>query len=132
MTYTKTYHFGATSFSNFVWLNGGALFRNPTILEVEMVTSGAYRVEILDAGEALVAKSYPRDNLHGGWEVFNFGGAGGEFVPPIPEGNFKIRLVNLGTGTRQAHQGVLSMRMPGHPWDEWFPAVASYFGRLFP
>ena len=112
MAYTSYYSFGQSSFVNYVSLAGGALFQNPTTLEVEMTIAGDYHVEVRDTGGALVAKSVTRDNPNGGWEYFDFrGGGGGEFLPPLAEGSYSIRLVNDGSGTRLVRGGLLSMRL---------------------
>jgi hypothetical protein len=99
------YSFGVTSFRNFVWLDSGLPFADPAALEVEMVNSGAFGVEILRLNWTLAGKAQ-RSNPNGGWATFDFK-QGGEFGPGIPDGVYRIRLTNLSLGTRKAKSGTL-------------------------
>ena len=83
-------------FSGHVWLNSGALFRNPAVLELEMVTSGPFEVRVYNPGADLsslpVGEAY-RANPEGGWHTFHFR-QGGEFGAGLPDGDYKILLVS--------------------------------------
>lgn len=100
------YTFGSSSFSTFIWLKSGAMFQNPRDMNVEMTVAGAYIVEICKQDGSVVGKA-ARPNAHGGWASFDFKG-GGEFGPGIPDGNYKIRLVNGSSGTRKVRGGDLT------------------------
>jgi hypothetical protein len=102
------YSFGHTTFQNFVWLQGGALFENPRSLDVEMTNAGAYKVELWSAAGDLRGTGQT-DNPIGGWHSFDFFQGQGGFTPPIPDGMFKVRFVNASAGTRDCHGGTLTM-----------------------
>ncbi len=101
----QSYSFGATTFSQFVWLKGGDLFKNPDFLEIEMRTIGKFGVEVCRP-DSSVACSAQRDNAHAGWHTFNFH-QGGECGAGIPQGDYKIKLTNLASGSRQVRAGRL-------------------------
>jgi hypothetical protein len=90
-------------------------FRNPDNLNVEMINGGAYGVEVID-GLGNVVGSAQRENPIGGWSSYYFRD-GGEFIPPIPNGRFRIRLVNKADGKREALQGTLYMS-GRHVWQD--------------
>jgi hypothetical protein len=98
----QVYHFGRTSFSNFVWLRGGANFSNPQTLDVEMINGGAYAVEVWDTDSRVCR--IQRSNPTGGWASFSF--ISGE-CGRIPSGSYRVRLVNAASGTRSVLQGDL-------------------------
>jgi|SRR4051794_16268906 len=99
------YVFGATSFANFVWLDHGQPFSDPASMDIEMVNAGAFAVEVIRPNGTLAGRALA-GNPHGGWSTFDFK-YGGVFGPGIPDGVYRIRLVNAAPGVRQAKQGDL-------------------------
>lgn len=99
----QDYRFGKTEFSTHVWLDKGRLFKNPNFLEIEMTTSGKFRVEVQRSTGDVVC-SAERD--HAGWCTFSFR-AGGECGAGVPNGDYKILLRNLAAGVREAKAGRL-------------------------
>lgn len=99
----KIYSFGASKFSDFVWLNNGHLFKNPDFLEIEMVTKGKFSVEVVRVDGSLEGAAH-RENS--GWSTVHFR-TGGEFGGGVPNGEYKIRLKNAGPGERDVKQGNL-------------------------
>jgi hypothetical protein len=83
---SQNYSFGAATFSSFIWLKGGALFKNPNFLEIEMTTSGRYGVEV-HRPDGSIACSAQRDNPHAGWHTFHFR-QGGECGAGVPNGDY--------------------------------------------
>lgn len=100
------YNLGSSTFSTFVWLKSGALFQNPQSMNIEMTVEGAYSVEVLREDGTTAGKA-TRPNPHGGWASFDFKN-GGEFGGGIPDGKYKVRLVNASPGTRQVRGGDLT------------------------
>ena len=97
------YHFGRASFVNFLWIKDGALFANTgkTVVDVEMIDGGAFSLEAYDATGRLVSTG-TRDNVRGGWSSFDFTAG---MIPPVPTGQYKLKLVNRAPGTRHVLQG---------------------------
>lgn len=93
------------SFTNFIWLKSGALFKNLDHLDIEMVNGGAYGVEVYRLDETLVGKSQ-RPNQNGGWASFYFRREG-DFGGAIFDGEYKIKLKNLAPGRREVRSGQL-------------------------
>ncbi|HTV19007.1 MAG TPA: hypothetical protein VMG12_10060 [Polyangiaceae bacterium] len=104
----STYHFDATSFRNYVWVKGGATFRNPEELSIELTTQGAFRVEVYDGGA--LAYSYRKKGQRATWTSLYFNGNGVDDygTPIVPlRGEYQFKLVNEAQGTRKARQGEL-------------------------
>lgn len=95
------YSFGKTSFKNSVWLNNGQNFTDVGLVEIEMINSGAFRLEVVNAQGAVIS-SGKRPNPNGGWHTFSFSGG---IIPPVLSGTYRLRLVNEAPGTREALQG---------------------------
>ena len=100
------YDFGRSNFTNFVWINRGAVFVNPDGLDIEMITPGRYGIEVYRRTGLLIA-SVDRSNQHGGWTSFYFT-SGGEIN--LRDGAYKIKLVNLSPGMKRLKQGTLEFR----------------------
>ena len=101
----QNHSFGTTTFSKFVFLKGGSLFKNPDFLEIEMTTAGKFGVEV-QRPDGSIACSAQRDNVHGGFHTFHFH-QGGDCGAGILSGDYKIKLTNLAAGTRQVKSGRL-------------------------
>jgi hypothetical protein len=86
-----------------------------------MTNPGAYAVEVWFAEGGLAGKGQ-LDNPIGGWHSFDFHQGQGGFTPSIPDGMFKVRLVNLSSGTREAHGGSLTM-VHKHIWEEFYRSI---------
>jgi hypothetical protein len=92
--------FGAATFTKELWLNNGEPVTNPTAIDVESVTAGAFALEIIDESGAVKAHNVAK-NEHGGWTSWDFPSLG------IYTGKYKLRFVNASPGTRQIKQGVI-------------------------
>jgi len=101
----QDYRFGKTDFATHVWLDGGAFFRNPDFLEIEMTIAGKFGVEVQRA-DGTIACAAQRANANAGWHTFHFRD-GGECGAGVPNGDYKIRLVNHDAGSRSAKAGRL-------------------------
>ena len=101
------YNFGRTSFSNFVWINGGATFFEPGTLNIEMTTPGEFGVEVFTPDGDLAGRA-DRPNRHGGWSSFYFS-SGYEFSPGpgLRSGHYKIKIVNRSPRKKFLKQGDL-------------------------
>lgn len=94
------YTFGTTSVSNFVWLNNGALFSNVVQVEVEAITAGGFRLEVVSPAGKLLSYGW-RVNGQGGWHVFDFNVNMKSLVGQTPPylspyiSPYKLRLVNF-------------------------------------
>ena len=102
---SQNYPIGPTAFATFVWLKSGALFNNPNFLEIEMATTGKFGVEVTRP-DGSVACSAQRENSNAGWHTFNFR-HGGECGAGVPNGDYKIKLINQAAGTRETKSGRL-------------------------
>lgn len=100
----EAYKFGSTKFKDFIWLKAGALFKDPGRMEIEMKNRGSFIVEVCKPDGIVVGKGQ-RSNVSG-WQTFDFRN-GGEFGPGIPNGNYKIKLVNSSPGLREVVSGQL-------------------------
>ncbi|QSX23444.1 hypothetical protein [Priestia megaterium] len=95
------YDFGKTSFSNYVWIKGGGTFKNLATIDMENSTGQSISVQVYDStgkyyGKGVTAKG-------AGWRSVNFEAAG-----ILPKGKYyKIKLVNLGSGTVTLKQGTV-------------------------
>lgn len=98
------YSFGKTTFAKFVWINSGSLFSNVTLVEVEMINVGAFKLEVVNKA-GVVISSGSRNKL--GWSTFDFISG---MNPPVVSGMspYKLRFVNAAPGTRQIKQGQVS------------------------
>lgn len=103
---TGVYQFGPASFSKFLLINDGLLFTDPKMLEIEMMTQGEFALEVYDPSGQLVSQG-TRKNA--GWNTFDFSAG---MNPPVPRGQFQLKLVNKGLGTRKIKQGIVSPRPP--------------------
>jgi hypothetical protein len=92
--------FGAATFTKELWLNNGELVTNPTAIDVESVTAGAFALEIIDESGTVKVHNVAK-NEHGGWTGWDFPSLG------IYTGKYKLRFVNASSGTRQIKQGVI-------------------------
>ena len=107
----SNYSFRRTTFRNYIWINSGALFQDPTLLDVETSNSGAFNLEIYDSRSVLV-RTYRKRNTRGSWTSFYLDRTAavddyGNAIAPLPSGKYKFRLVNASSGTRQIRQGSL-------------------------
>lgn len=101
-----SYHFGAVSFSAFVWIQNGALFSAVEYVAIEVQNPGAIRLEVVDQAGNVLGTEH-RDIQRAGWHTFNFfqgnmkRAARSDFSKP-----YKLRLVNAaGGGVRFVKQG---------------------------
>jgi hypothetical protein len=97
---TILYNFGASSFKNELSINGGALFSNVRLVEVDMGNAGAFRLEVVGAAGNVLAVAH-RPNAHGGNQTFDF--TGGEIV--FQALNYALRFWNEAPGTRAVLSG---------------------------
>ncbi|GAQ16971.1 small multi-drug export protein [Oceanobacillus picturae] len=93
------YLFRETTFSNFIWINGGTAFYNLQSVHVEKRTSHRVALEVHDNH----GNYYGRRVLpgRGGWH-------GSELadVLSLPRGKaYKVKMVNLDSGTVNIYQG---------------------------
>ena len=96
----ETYSFGRTSFTSEMWINGGAIFKDVRLVEVEMISNGAFRFEVVDpSGKILSTRT---DKNGAGWHTFSFSSGMG---PPPGPGPYKLRFVNVDPGERQIKSG---------------------------
>lgn len=100
------YSFGRTSFANYAWIKNGDLFSDVSLVEVEMLNAGAFRLEVIAPNGATLSVG-ERTNDHGGWHTFDFLAG---MNPPVVSGMspYKLMLVNRTAGTRVAKQGQVS------------------------
>jgi len=71
---TLYYEFRRTTFTNYCLIKHGDYFTNPEGLNVELMTPGAFYLEIIsDTGQVL---KYYKNNPRGGWTSFYFDGGG--------------------------------------------------------
>ncbi|GAA3984556.1 hypothetical protein [Hymenobacter antarcticus] len=94
------YSIPKSSFSNFLWINDGALFDNVTLIEIEMTNGGAFRLEMLDKNDKILSKG-SRENPRGGWHTFT----PSQMQPPVQSGPYKLKLVSEAPGIRKIHGG---------------------------
>jgi hypothetical protein len=93
-----SYHFGAVSFSNFVWIQNGALFSNVEYVAIEVQNTGAIRLEVVDQAGKVIGTEH-RDIQRSGWQTFNFFQGNmkradeSDFSKP-----YKLRLMNAAGG----------------------------------
>ncbi len=101
---SQAYSIGATTFKSFVWIKGGTLFKNPSYLEIEVSSPGAFGVEVVRPDGSVAGKAQV-PNPHGGWLTFTFR-SGGQFGAGISNGDYKIKLTNpSGSGERKVKEG---------------------------
>lgn len=94
-----TYYFGSSTFSNYVWLKGGAYFNNPSSINVETRDRNPIRADLVNSSGSTVASctmdfSILWDSCH--WTY--------TYYP----GSYKVRLVNLGSSAADIKQGDLT------------------------
>lgn len=96
--FKEVYHFGETSFSNYIWIKGGATFYNPDYIAFEKTTKQPVTVECYDRNGTYHGRLDTPDRAN--WQ-------GGD-LNWLPRGNFyKFKLVNKGSGTVRIKQGDL-------------------------
>jgi hypothetical protein len=102
------YHFGETSYRNYIWVKGGASFHDPQAFSIQLSTRGAFRVEVYD-GTTLVY-TYRKKGQMATWVSLYFDGHGVDDhgTPILPlSGDYRFKLVNDAEGLRKARQGDL-------------------------
>lgn len=95
------YQFGESEFKNYVWLKDGVYFKNPSALDVEIITDGPFRAEVVDSN-GVVKDSVTFDRDYGpnrSWKTIYFGG--------YEDGFYRVRLVSADGKTQKIKQGVL-------------------------
>ncbi|WP_409305744.1 hypothetical protein [Peribacillus sp. SCS-155] len=98
---STTYHFGKTSFSNYIWLNSGYSFYSPYFVQFEKYDANTVRVEVYNSANAyLGSQTYTGS----GWKVFSLNGTSPSGL--WMQGKFaKFKFVNLSGGTADIYQG---------------------------
>lgn len=95
------YDFGKTSFSSYIWVKGGGTFKNLDTIDMENSSGQSISVEVYDSAGKYYGKGVTVKG--GGWRSVNFESAG-----ILPKGkSYKIKLVNLGSGTVTLKQGTV-------------------------
>lgn len=95
------YQFGRSAFTDFLWLKNGGLFSNVTLVEVETLQKGAFRLEVVNPSGQVISSS-TRDAS--GWNTFDF--MAGMNPPVIPGMSpYKLRFVNASPGEKKLLQG---------------------------
>ena len=88
------HHFRSGTFKSLLWINGGDLFYDPNLVNVEFATAGAYMFRVADA-EGKVKLDIEHDNAHAGWTSFHLPSWG------IHGGDYKLGFVNAAEGVVQ-------------------------------
>ncbi|GLH62508.1 hypothetical protein [Parageobacillus sp. G301] len=98
----KTYSFGNTTFSNYVWINGGYYFYNPGIFEFELINRPeAVAVEVYKPGQVYTGKVVWRN-------VTNWASLDWRDTTLVKHpGSYAFRFKNDGSGTVQIKHGNL-------------------------
>lgn len=94
-----------SEFASSIWLKKEAQFLNPYMMEIETLNSGDFKVEVYRLDGTLAGSSI-RNSPRGQWHTFNFT-TSGQFGSGIPNGVYKIRIVNLSSGKRMVRGGTL-------------------------
>ncbi|MGF7036397.1 hypothetical protein J2T17_007460 [Paenibacillus mucilaginosus] len=90
----SVYHFEDTTFSNYIWVKGGAYFPNPDGMDFEMGTAGPVAVVLYDtSGEEVYRQTF--QGTH--WKSAYFHATGSYKI--------KIEVVGDFTGTQEIYQG---------------------------
>jgi len=98
----KTYSFGNTTFSNYVWINGGYYFYNPGIFEFELINRPeAVAVEVYKPGQVYAGKVVWRNVTN--WAALDWR----DTTLVKHPGSYAFRFKNDGSGTVQIKQGNL-------------------------
>ncbi len=93
------YSFGSTSFSNYIWVNSGNPFYNPSYIDFERVNKVIITVEIYDRNNRYMGKGVT--NGLAGWASVD--------LSWLPRGmSYKLKLVNSSGGTAQIKHGNVS------------------------
>ncbi|MBU7316013.1 hypothetical protein [Paenibacillus oleatilyticus] len=94
----SSYSLSSTTFSNYVYVNGGNSFKNLHSIEFELDSDSTIRVDVINAStnEVVVSTTHDRlKNTSGGWFVVDY-----ESWPYyLPDGDYKIKFVNLTKGS---------------------------------
>jgi hypothetical protein len=98
------HEFGRMTFSTSAWIDGGALLSGVRLVEIEMVTPGAFGLEVHDAAGTVISRG-SRANPNGGWSTFDFLAG---MNPPVRGGRYRLKLVNEAPGERQVRFGRVS------------------------
>ena len=94
-----TYYFYNSSFSNYVYLKGGAYFTNPSSINIETMDRNPIRIDLVNSSGGVSASCTMRFEIL--WDSCNWG------YTSYP-GSYKVRLVNLGSSTADIKQGDLT------------------------
>lgn len=97
------YRFGGSSFKNLLWINKGAAFEEPSGIDVEFTTPGAFTIRIAYPSGA-VRKDHTYENKNGGWHSCDMTSLG------IHSGAYKLGFVNASHGEKKIKQGVVYIR----------------------
>ena len=96
------HHFGSASFKQEMWINNKEVFKNPTGVDVEFVTSGAFDWVFADANGKEV-RTLRSKNEHGGWTSMNFASLG-------LFGDYSIGFRNASSEEQQIKQGDVHLK----------------------
>jgi len=98
------YTFGRSEFGNELWIKNGELFSNVTLVEVEMINNGDFRLDVVSAAGTVVSTGH---RSGAGWQTFDFHAG---MNPPVVGGMspYKLRFVNASAGKRQVRAGRVS------------------------
>jgi hypothetical protein len=97
------YRFGNSSFKKLLWIKGGATFENPSGIDVEFVSPGAFTLRVAYPSGA-VRKDHTYQNANGGWNSCDMTSLG------IHSGAYKLGFVNASPGEKRIKQGVVYVR----------------------
>ena len=97
------YEFGAAEFKDFVWIRQGTEFSNVSLVELEMISTGAFRLEVVRGGNVISSGA----RVNAGWSTFDFRSG---MNPPVVSGMspYQLRFMNASPGLKKIKHGQIT------------------------